>query len=98
MPWAGCVAHARAARWNRTTDAEINQFAENSKCVVANKDRDFLDCHLVTGLPSQLLWVTTGNIANDELIALFESQLANQAAFSNSNCVELSVTGLTIHR
>ena len=46
---------------NESTDAEINCIAAEAGRIIVSKDRDFLDSHLVTGLPQQLLWVTVGN-------------------------------------
>lgn len=84
---------------NRTTDAEINRVAVQSGRVVVSKDRDFLDSHLITGLPPQLLWVTVGNISNNDLLALVESLLPSLVeAFQKSSCVELTANGLVVHQ
>ncbi len=83
---------------NRTTDPEINRYAAESRRIVISKDRDFFDSHLINGVPPQLLWVTVGNISNTELLSLFESLVPGlQDAFEESNCIELTSTGLVIH-
>ncbi len=41
---------------NRTTDAEINRIAAESRRIVVSKDNDVLDSQLVTGLPPKLRW------------------------------------------
>lgn len=84
---------------NRTTDNEINRIANQSDRIVISKDRDFVDSHLVTGMPKRLLWVTVGNISNHELLAMFESQLSQiETAFAGSSCVELTSAGLVNHQ
>ena len=58
----------------RTTDNEIRKFSTNQSRIVITKDIDFLDSHLITGVPPKLLLVTTGNIINNKLIDLFDKQ------------------------
>lgn len=83
---------------NRTTDSEISAVAARDGRIVVSKDSDFLDSYLVTNQPPHLLWVTTGNISNDELLKLFESLLPDlEQAFQQSNCIELTPVGVTIH-
>jgi predicted nuclease of predicted toxin-antitoxin system len=54
---------------NRTPDGEIIRFADNDNRVVATKDRDFVDSHILTGHPRAPLLVSTGNISNDGVVA-----------------------------
>ena len=61
---------------NATKDGEISVVADRDGRVVITKDSDFRDSHLLGGAPRQLLRVTTGNIKNADLIALFERNLA----------------------
>ncbi|HTU78873.1 MAG TPA: DUF5615 family PIN-like protein [Solirubrobacteraceae bacterium] len=76
--------------------AEANHDSENR--VVVTKDRDFRDSHLLQNLPRQLLVVATGNIANDDLLALFEANLSLIAdAFENASLVEISEASVVIH-
>lgn len=72
-------------RANRTTDQEINDLSARDFRVVVTKDSDFVDSLILRAQPWKLLLVTTGNIHNDELEALF---LAN---------LELIVDGLAMH-
>lgn len=82
---------------NSTTDSEICRVALSEGRVVVSKDRDFLDSFLVTAVPEQLLWITTGNISNNDLLALFESLLSDiHDAFQESACVELTANGLVM--
>ena len=56
----------------RTTDREIRELAVKQDRIVITKDSDFLDSHIIQGVPAKLLLVTTGNIINRDLIGLFE--------------------------
>ncbi|MGE4585948.1 MAG: DUF5615 family PIN-like protein [Mangrovibacterium sp.] len=56
----------------RTTDKEIRKISIDQGRIVITKDSDFLDSHLIKGVPSKLLLVTTGNIINRDLLILFE--------------------------
>lgn len=60
---------------NRTPDEVVNQISLVDKRVVITKDADFVSSHLLQGKPYKLLLVSTGNIKNNELVALFEQNL-----------------------
>ncbi len=82
---------------NRTTDAEIARLADADDRIVVSKDRDFRDSHLLRGTPRGLLIVSTGNIGNAELLALFTDHLAPIVdALSHATVVELRPTELVI--
>lgn len=57
----------------RIKDNEIKKIAVNQKRIIITKDSDFLDSHLIQGIPSKLLLITTGNIINKALIILFDN-------------------------
>jgi len=81
-----------------TSDVEISEFADRENRIVVTKDADFQDSHLVRGTPRQLLRVTTGNIKNAELTAVFTTFLPTlELAFEEADRVDLSAVGLTIH-
>lgn len=83
---------------NRTTDAKIAQRADAEDRVVVTKDRDFRDSHLLEATPRRLLVVATGNISNDDLVALFDQHLdAIVAAMEEANFVELASDRLIVH-
>jgi len=48
----------------RTTDKEIKKISVEHDRIVITKDSDFLDSHVIQGIPTKLLLVTTGNITN----------------------------------
>jgi len=54
-----------------TKDSEIRAFCAKENRILITKDTDFLDSHLLKGLPSKLVLVTTGNISNSDLIRIF---------------------------
>lgn len=83
---------------NRTPDHEIARLADAEDRVVVSKDRDFRDGHLLRGSPRRLLIVATGNISNDDLLALLVQHLdAVVRALSEGRLVELRSEHLVIH-
>ena len=82
---------------NRTADRRISKFADRESRWVATKDRDFVDGFLLRGTPRRLLLVSTGNIDNDSLVALFIDRLAEIEGASETNrFIELSRSMLVI--
>ena len=77
---------------------EVRLIAAADQRVVVTKDRDFVDSFLMHGEPAKLLFITTGNIPNDQLVQLLKSnwqgllQMLNQGDY-----VELSRTSLVLH-
>lgn len=82
---------------NRTADAEISRMADIEDRVLVSKDRDFRNSHLLRGTPGRLLVVSTGNITNRDLLALFDEHLdAVVAAFEGAKLVQLTADDLSI--
>ena len=82
---------------NRTSDTAILQRAARESRVVITKDSDFVDSFLLDRKPEKLLLISTGNITNAELEAIFMPNLdAIIAALTNNNFVELTRTALII--
>lgn len=83
---------------NRTTDAAVNTRADYDGRIVVTKDADFVNSHLLHRLPSRLLVISTGNITNRDLEALFTAHLATMVtAFQTCDYVELTRTNLILH-
>lgn len=83
---------------NRTLDGEINDISVRNQRIVVTKDADFVDSFLLVRRPYKLLLVSTGNIKNAELDALFVPQIpAIVAVFRDHSFVELTRTGLIVH-
>lgn len=83
---------------NRTKDSVLAALADSQDRVVVTKDRDFRDSHLLRRSPKRLLVVATGNIANQDLVALFRDHLGTIVeAMEEATFVELGPAGLVIH-
>ena len=66
--------------------------------VLVTKDSDFLNSHVLRGLPPMLLFVTTGNISNADLDALLRKEISTiVGSFSNASCIEIDRDGITVH-
>jgi predicted nuclease of predicted toxin-antitoxin system len=86
------------SKGNQTPDREISSLADRDSAVVITKDVDFVDSHVLTGKPARLLLVSTGNINNQKLLALFEAHLNSiVTALEASNFVEITASGLVLH-
>lgn len=83
---------------NRSRDREIASLADREDRVVVTKDADFRDSHRLGGAPRRLLIVSTGNVTNDALIALFATNRERLvAALEDARFVELDGTSMTIY-
>jgi predicted nuclease of predicted toxin-antitoxin system len=83
---------------NRTSDNVIQLFSDNKDMIVVTKDFDFVTGHLLHNKPKQILLISTGNIANKELLGIIEKNLdLISQSFCCSNFLELTRTGLVIH-
>jgi predicted nuclease of predicted toxin-antitoxin system len=82
---------------NRSTDEQIIEFAEREQRVVVTKDADFVNSHLLSARPAQLLLVSTGNISNRELEPLVAATLPIVVVeFQTHVFVELGRAGVTV--
>ncbi len=85
-------------RGNRTSDTEVVACAIREQRIVVTKDDDFVQSFLLSGQPSHLLLMATGNISNSELEALIRRNFARiEAAFATHRFVELNRDALVIH-
>jgi predicted nuclease of predicted toxin-antitoxin system len=76
---------------NQTADWQINRLSERQQRVVVTNDDDFVDSLLVDRTPYKLLLVSTGNITNDALEALFVPRIpAIAVAFEKHDYIELN--------
>ncbi len=83
---------------NRTTDAELIRLAMREGRVMVTKDSDFVDSLLLRGEPAKLLFITTGNIPNADLIHLLRANwVPIQTMLNQGSFVELSRTSVTLH-
>lgn len=83
---------------NRTTDQSINELSLTEQRIVVTKDADFVDSFWLQDQPWKLLLISTGNIRNDELLALFLANLAKlEKAFGDARFIELTRDSLIVH-
>ena len=84
---------------NRTTDQALAELADGQDRVMVTKDRDFEISHALRSSPRRLLLVTTGNMSNNALIGLFDTNLAViEQELSSADYVELSPVAVIVHR
>lgn len=84
---------------DRTPDAFLLTLANRDGRVLITKDTDFEISHELGQGPPKLLLITTGNIPNDELLALFtqhEDRLLGLLA--QHTFLELSRSQLVVHK
>lgn len=83
---------------NRTPDSEIASLSVQEQRVVVTKDADFVNSFWLVRRPPKLLLVSTGNITNKELEALFLPQVVSLAnAFTTHDFIELTRSKLIFH-
>ncbi|MGI8649482.1 MAG: DUF5615 family PIN-like protein [Rubrobacter sp.] len=83
---------------NRTSDPEINDLSLREDRVVVTKDSDFVDSFLLSQKPYKLLLISTGNITNADLEALFSAQIQRLAeGFESYDHLELTREALIFH-
>ncbi len=76
---------------NLTEDNEIAHIADHTQRIVITKDSDFLKLKILRNIPQKLLLITTGNIGNNELLALFERNFAKAIQlFASYEVVEIN--------
>jgi len=81
-----------------TTDKEIRNLSVEQDRIVISKDSDFLDSHLIIGIPKKFLYISTGNIINRDLILLVEQNLPQIIQlFKEYDLIELDNVELILH-
>src|SRR5262249_60435321 len=83
---------------NRTSDQALINLSVSLQAILVTKDSDFVQSFLLKREPWKLLLVSTGNIGNDELIALFQQNITQlTVAFKDFDFVELNRINLICH-
>ena len=83
---------------NFTEDLEIIKISVKEQRIVISKDSDFFDYYLLRGQPYKLLFISTGNIVNHELIRLFEKNFTELVKLLKSNkVVEMGNNNIVVH-
>jgi len=82
----------------RSSDREIRQLARLEDRILITKDKDFQATHLLSKDPKRLILLSTGNIVNRELLALFEANWAAiESLLVEFDFLELTNTELIAH-
>jgi predicted nuclease of predicted toxin-antitoxin system len=82
----------------RTSDTEIRELAKSEGRIVISKDKDFHVSHILQKEPANFLLLSTGNIVNKDLLALFEANWgAIEDLFQVCHFLELTNTKLIAH-
>ena len=84
---------------NATPDEAINKLSVQEQRILISKDTDFYNSFLLRQQPYKLLQVTTGNITNQELEALFIANLPQLIElFQQHSLIELSRNEITVQQ
>jgi predicted nuclease of predicted toxin-antitoxin system len=84
---------------NATPDEAINKLSVQEQRILISKDTDFYNSFLLRQQPYKLLQVTTGNITNQELEALFVANLPHLIElFQQHSLIELSRNEITVQQ
>jgi predicted nuclease of predicted toxin-antitoxin system len=84
---------------NRTPDTAINELSISQQYIVVTKDSDFVDSFHLYRKPWKLLLVSTGNIRNIDLEALFFANLEKIInGFDTFDFIEINRTNIIFHR
>lgn len=82
---------------HRSSDTTIIEHSNRTVGIVVTKDADFLAMYQLKALPERMVYVSTGNIRNRELIFLFMRHLENMVReLEGGGLVELTREGLLV--
>lgn len=83
---------------NRTPDGLINELSLADKRIVITKDSDFVDSFILRQVPWKLLLVSTGNISNKNLIAIFLANIERLTeSFDVFDFIEINRESVIFH-
>ena len=73
---------------NKTPDVAIAELASTENRIVITKDTDFMKMHMIKNIPKFILFITTGNLRNAQLITLFEDNIEKIIGlFKDAKCI-----------
>lgn len=78
----------------QTADKEIYNLASKNNIIILTKDEDFAELLRLKGAPPKVIWVTVGNISNQQLkkIILDCFEKAVQKLETENNLVEITTS------
>ena len=81
-----------------TKDRVIRDIANKENRIVISKDSDFYESHILLNSPKKLLWISTGDIKNNELMNIFRNNFDQVCdLFDQNSLIELDNTQIIIH-
>jgi predicted nuclease of predicted toxin-antitoxin system len=81
-----------------TPDIEIMQYSDKQSRILITKDSDFVDSFIIKKSPHKLLFISIGNIGNDELFKIVDKNFETiYQLFEHYNYIELSINKLIVH-
>jgi predicted nuclease of predicted toxin-antitoxin system len=85
-------------RKNLSDDMEVIELAVQEQRIVISTDSGFFNYFVLKGIPPKLLMITTGNIVNKDLLALFQQNFAQiEVLLQQHSVVEMSNTKILVH-
>jgi predicted nuclease of predicted toxin-antitoxin system len=82
----------------KLSDVSICKYADSHNRIVITKDEDFWKRYLLMQEPKKLIYLTTGNIKNADLLQLFEQNLQTILhLISQHNVIKFNRNGFNIH-
>lgn len=83
---------------DRTPDYEIIKYADNQNRIVVTKDKDYINSYILLGKPKKLLYISTGNLDNNQLLTLLNDNLVNILnSFNTYSFIELNAELIVFH-
>ena len=83
---------------NLTDDFDIISLSMKEQRIVISKDRDFYEHYILKDQPFKLLWITTGNMGNKDMIALFQrNYFLLKKLLEEKIVIELNKTDIIVH-
>jgi len=82
---------------NRTKDSQINQISIEEQRVVISKDLDFIESLLISDKPYKLIYISTGNITNKQLLEIFSQNIEKIIEYTNEHrLIEITDSSIVI--
>ena len=82
---------------NRTKDSQINQISIEEQRVVISKDLDFIESLLISDKPYKLIYISTGNITNKQLLEIFSQNIEKIIEYANEHrLIEITDSSIVI--
>jgi predicted nuclease of predicted toxin-antitoxin system len=93
-----CVHTLSLPNKNHSTDKELLTMVVEENRILITKDLDFLNSFLIKKTPPKLILVRTGNIRNNELLAIFRKHLDRLINTINENdLIEINQSEIVVH-